>query len=151
MTGFLIRTTAARSGMAVEFGIFVAGGVIDPDYRGPIQVNDKSIFFNKTRIFHDINLVAFKTQIILHNASYHSQTYAENTAIAQLIFERFDSESSIEQVEFFANDGSARGWGKFGSTGRVQPLRDSVVRGEEEDEEEDIAEVTREKLGLNCG
>lgn len=82
---------APRSGLAVKSHISVGAGVIDSDYRGPVQV----VLFN------------------------HSPTepFAVNLGdrVAQLILERISYPTVVEVVELAP---SVRGAGGFGSTGK---------------------------------
>ena len=55
---------ASRSGLALDHGITVRGGVIDPDYRGEIKV-------------------------ILYNESRDTYYLAQSERMAQLIVEKF--------------------------------------------------------------
>ena len=82
---------APRSGLAVNFGIDVGGGVIDADYRGNVAV----ILFNHgTEIFH----------------------VRKHDRIAQLILEKIYLVRSVEVPALGMTDRGDRG---FGSTGSV--------------------------------
>jgi dUTP pyrophosphatase len=79
-----------RSGLAVRHGIDTLAGVIDSDYRGEVKV-------------------------VLVNHGSEPFRIAAGDRIAQLLVQR------IERARFAATsslDGSARGGGGFGSTGR---------------------------------
>lgn len=81
---------ASRSGLASR-GIVIEGGVVDPDYTGPICV-------------------------LLRN--YGNETYhmAAGTRIAQLVFEKFANNIVLEET-FTHNRETIRGHCGFGSTG----------------------------------
>jgi dUTP pyrophosphatase len=79
-----------RSGLAVKHGIDTLAGVIDSDYRGEVKV-------------------------VLVNHGREPVRLAAGERIAQLLVQR------VERVDFAraALDGTARGEGGFGSTGRT--------------------------------
>ncbi len=81
---------APRSGMALRDGIAVLGGVIDPDFTGEVKV-------------------------ILANLGDECVAIAPGQRIAQLILERA---SVVDVLEADELDGTGRGAGGFGSTGR---------------------------------
>ena len=81
---------ASRSGLAVQHAIEVGGGVIDPDYTGPIKV-------------------------ILHNFGYHPFTINPNDRIAQLVVEKYLSPPvKVKDMTPI----TARAEKGFGSTGK---------------------------------
>lgn len=82
---------APRSGLAVQHGIDVFGGVVDADYRGIVKV-------------------------ILHNSDPEDAFVIEpGDRIAQLVLERHET-PDVEIVDDV--DDTSRGEGGFGSTGR---------------------------------
>jgi dUTP pyrophosphatase len=98
-TGFVFALPAGvemqvrpRSGLALRHGITLpnAPGTIDPDYRGELKV-------------------------ILQNGGADPVTIRRGERIAQLVFARFETP---EVIETDAVDGTTRGVGGFGSTGR---------------------------------
>lgn len=82
-----------RSGLALRHGVTLPNspGTIDPDYRGEVRVG-------------------------LQNLGPEPVTVARGERIAQLVFARFES-PTVEEVEDV--EGTARGEGGFGSTGRT--------------------------------
>jgi dUTP pyrophosphatase len=85
---------APRSGLAVKHGIDVMAGVIDADYKGIVGVVL-------------VNLGRFPIEI------------GVGDRIAQLIFERYESDRQVLHAIFddAEPDGAGRGTGGFGSTG----------------------------------
>lgn len=80
----------ARSGLAYKKGIQVMAGVIDSDYRGEVKV-------------------------LLYNSGDEPFEYKKGDRIAQLIIHKIVQEDPIVVDSL---DGSDRGAGGFGSTGR---------------------------------
>ena len=80
---------APRSGLALNHGIDVGGGVIDSDYRGELGV-------------------------LLFNFSDQDFELAAGTRVAQLLIEKIELP---EPVEVDSLEETARGAGGFGSTG----------------------------------
>jgi hypothetical protein len=76
--------------LALNAGLFVAAGVIDPDFTGAVKV-------------------------VLHNAGLVPYTVRRGTPFAQFVLERFDDEAEIETVTSFDYE-TARGAAGFGST-----------------------------------
>ena len=80
---------APRSGLSIRHSVDIAGGVIDPDYRGEIRVimvnNGTCIYFVKV-----------------------------GDRIAQLIYEKFETPSLVVIQELTTTD---RGLSGFGSSG----------------------------------
>lgn len=96
-TGIAVQTppgyygrVAPRSGLAVEYGINVHAGVVDPGYRGEIKV---ALINHGSRIWE----------------------YRRGERIAQLVLEAY-ADCDVEVVAEL--DASRRGAGSFGSTGR---------------------------------
>ncbi|XP_062509251.1 uncharacterized protein LOC134185474 [Corticium candelabrum] len=81
---------APRSGLACKHGVDVGAGVIDPDYRGNVGV-------------------------LIFNLSDNEYNVKKGDRIAQLVLERFVS-AQVEEVEEL--DGTERGMGGYGSTGK---------------------------------
>lgn len=81
---------APRSGLALRDGINVLGGVIDSGYRGEIGV-------------------------VLHNTGIQDFNFFKGDRVAQLIIEKCHD---VEWDECDDLDGSERGEGGFGSTGK---------------------------------
>lgn len=84
---------APRSGVAVKHGIQVGAGVVDSTYRGTI----KALLFN-----HDTD----------------SFQICPGDRVAQLIFEKIYTPSSVEEVSFEELTQTVRGDGGFGSSGK---------------------------------
>lgn len=80
---------APRSGLALQFGIDVGGGVIDSDYRGEIKV-------------------------ILFNHGHETVELAKGARIAQIIFTMYNRDLITRVTELPL---SVRGAEGFGSTG----------------------------------
>lgn len=80
---------APRSGLSIKFGLDVAAGVIDQDYRGPVG-------------------------IVLVNNGENDFSYKAQDRIAQLLLERV-STLKVEEVKEL--DETMRGSGGWGSTG----------------------------------
>jgi dUTP pyrophosphatase len=83
---------AERSGLALNFGLRIGGGVIDRDYRGEVKV-------------------------IVHNTTEERYTINEGDRVAQLIIER-TKEVRVKEVKALSSP-TKRGWGGFGSTGKA--------------------------------
>jgi dUTP pyrophosphatase len=83
---------AERSGLALNFGLRIGGGVIDRDYRGEVKV-------------------------IIHNTTGERYTVNEGDRVAQLVIERA-KEVRVKEVKTLSSP-TKRGWGGFGSTGKA--------------------------------
>ena len=84
---------AGRSGLASSLGLFLGGGVVDPDYRGQLQV-------------------------ILFNSSPHTVSIQPGDRIAQMVFERCSTPHLSETTA--PPPPSARDQGGLGSSGLLQ-------------------------------
>ena len=81
---------APISGLALDFGIDVLGGVINPNYRGEVK-------------------------IILVNSGDKAFTVRQGDRVAQLILEKF---ANLDSIRVLSIGGTPRGPGGFGSSGR---------------------------------
>ena len=83
----------SRSSLALNYTVFVLGGIIDSDYRGEIKV-------------------------ILTNQGKDGYYVEKGNRIAQLIFLQHDNIQSTSYEPHFSDFSSERGSGGFGSTGK---------------------------------
>jgi len=97
---------APRSGLAIERGIDVLAGVVDPSYRGPVGV-----------VLINLNYKKPNSEVgSYENIMGDSNTFKinEGDRIAQLIIEKYHS---VEFEEVSELEESDRGESGFGSTG----------------------------------
>lgn len=107
-----------RSGLAINKGLKVGGGIIDESFRGPLQV----IVFN-FGVTEYIQQLSQKTNADPYNAIF-GQLFGdvgeilinENDKIAQIIFKRYEN---VEFVEVNQLSDSNRGSAGFGSSDKL--------------------------------